>query len=140
MKINEKIKRIRELKGWTQEQIAEKLNMSISGYSNIERGGTNIQFTRLEQIAKILEMELSELVDLDERNIQIFLLQGNDNVENHVVTIHSSDIQLKHELEKAHLTIAHQQKEIEYQQKENLHLNEENNRLKEIIELMKKND
>jgi transcriptional regulator with XRE-family HTH domain len=67
MKINEKIKRIRELKGWTQEQIAEKLNMSISGYSNIERGGTNIQFTRLEQIAKILEMKLSELIDLEEK-------------------------------------------------------------------------
>jgi transcriptional regulator with XRE-family HTH domain len=131
MKINEKIRFIRELKGWSQEDMADKLGMSIGGYANIERGATNIQFSRLEQISQILETKLSELTDLDEKNFQIFLA-GNDNVENQV-TIHSSDMQLQHKLEKAQLKIEQQQKEIHY-------LKEEVTYLKEIIQLMKKDE
>jgi len=131
MKINEKIKRIRELKGWSQEQMAEKLNMSISGYANIERGETNVQFSRLEQISKILEIKLSELIDLDEKNIQIFLLQGNGNIENHLITIQSSDTHLKHELEKAHLLLQERNKEINY-------LKQQVEHLKELLALLKK--
>ncbi|MDG2946910.1 helix-turn-helix domain-containing protein [Bisgaard Taxon 10/6] len=37
MNINEKIRRIRESKEWSQEQMAEKLNMSLNGYAKIER-------------------------------------------------------------------------------------------------------
>lgn len=132
MKINEKIRFIRELKGWSQEEMAEKLNMSLSGYANIERGETNIQFSRLEQISKILDVRLSELTDLEDRNFQIFLT-GNDNDIENQVTINPSNTQLQYELEKAQLKIKHQQQEISY-------LKEEITYLKEIIELMKKNE
>ncbi|MDM8566852.1 helix-turn-helix transcriptional regulator [Candidatus Halobeggiatoa sp. HSG11] len=128
MKINEKIRFIRELKGWSQEEMAEKLNMSSGGYANIERGGTDIQYSRLEQISKILDTKLSELTDLEEKNFQVFLA-GND-IENQV-TIHPSDTQLQHQLEKAQLTIKQQQQEI-------LYLKQEVINLKEIIELIKK--
>lgn len=123
MSINEKIRRIRELKGWSQEQMAEKLHMSVSGYANIERGKTNVQFSKLEQISKILDMKLSELIELNEKNIQILLYAENDNIENHVITIQSSDVHLKHELEKAHLLLQERDKEISY--------------LKELIVLLK---
>jgi len=123
MSINEKIRRIRELKGWSQEQMAEKLHMSVSGYENIERGKTNVQFSKLEQISKILDMKLSELIELNEKNIQILLYAENDNIENHVITIQSSDVHLKHELEKAHLLLQERDKEISY--------------LKELIVLLK---
>ena len=33
MKINEKIKFIREMKGWSQKEMVEKLNMSTNGYA-----------------------------------------------------------------------------------------------------------
>ncbi len=53
--------------------MASKLNMSTGDYSSIKQGETNIQYSRLEQIAKILGLKLSELTDLDDRNFQIYL-------------------------------------------------------------------
>jgi transcriptional regulator with XRE-family HTH domain len=122
MQINEKIKFIRELKGWSQEKMAEKLNMSVGGYANIEHGETNIKFSRLEQISKILGLKVSQLTDLDEKNFQIFLA-GNDNIENKI-TIYSSDISLQHKVDKQEQEIIYLKKEVSY--------------LKEIIEFMKK--
>ncbi len=132
MKINEKIKFIREMKGWSQKEMAEKLNMSTNGYANIERGETNVQYSRLEQIATLLDLKLSELTDLDDKNFQIFLAGDNvgDNTGNHM-TINSSEIQLQHKLEINKLKLEQQQKEILYQK-------EEIANLKEIIELLKK--
>jgi transcriptional regulator with XRE-family HTH domain len=117
MKINDKIRFFRGLKGWSQEEMAEKLNMSLGGYSNIERGETNVQFSRLEQISKVLDVKLSDLTDLDETSFRIFLA-GNNNVENQV-TISSSDEQLRDK--------------IEQQQKEIIYLKQEVNYLKEIM-------
>ncbi len=37
MSVHEKIKLVRQAKGLTQEEAAEKLNMSVSGYGDIER-------------------------------------------------------------------------------------------------------
>ena len=135
MKINEKIKLIRNLKGWSQEEIAEKLAMSIGAYANIERGETNIQLSRLEQISKIFDVKLPDLVDSDEKNFQIFLV-GNgvagNNMDNKI-TICPPNTQQQYELEKSQLKIKYQQKEI-------LYLQEEVAYLKNIIASMTKND
>ncbi len=40
--VYEKIKFFRQTKDWTQEQMAEKLDMSPSGYGGIERGDTDV--------------------------------------------------------------------------------------------------
>ncbi len=130
MKINEKIRFIREMKGWSQKEMAEKLNMSTSGYANIERGETNVQYSRLEQLAKLLDLKLSELTDLDDKNFQIFL-GGNDQDGDNNVTMYSSDTQLQHKLEMNKLTMNQQQKEILYQKAEI-------DNLKKIIELLEK--
>lgn len=37
MKTHEKIRLMRELKQWSQETVAEKLNLSTNGYAKIER-------------------------------------------------------------------------------------------------------
>ena len=94
MEINEKIRFSRELKGWSQKEMADKLNMSINGYANIERGETDIQYSRLEQISQILDLKLSELTDLDDKKFQIFLACEGSNI-----SINSSDGQLQHKLE-----------------------------------------
>ncbi len=131
MEINEKIRFIREMKGWSQKEMAEKLNMSTSGYANIEKGDTNIQYSRLEQIAKLLDLKLSELTDLDDRNFQIFLGDYNDGGNISINSSNSSDSQLQHKLEINKLKLDQQQKEILYQKVEI-------DNLKEIIELLKK--
>ena len=62
MKINKKIKRLREGKHWSQEEVAQKLNMSKNGYAKIERGETSASLGRLEQVAAVLGIGLCELL------------------------------------------------------------------------------
>ena len=62
MNINEKIKRLREGKHWSQEEMAQKLNMSKNGYAKIERGETSASLGRLEQVAAVLGIGLCELL------------------------------------------------------------------------------
>lgn len=38
MKVNEKIRLMREMNYWTQEDMAEKMSMSLNSYSKLERG------------------------------------------------------------------------------------------------------
>ena len=82
MSVNEKIRRIREAKDLTQEQMAEKLGVSQSAYGDIERGDNDPKLSKLQKIADIFEMQLSELVDLSEKgtlNIN-FNKQGKNNI------------------------------------------------------------
>lgn len=69
MNINDKIRRIRESKEWSQEQMAEKLNMSLNGYAKIERGETKLYLDKLEQIAQIQDIDVVELIQSGEKNI-----------------------------------------------------------------------
>lgn len=123
MQLGEKITLMRTLKGLTQEEMAEKLSMSTTGYAKIERGETKLQNPRLEKIADVLGMELSDLLSFDTKNV--FNFSPENCTHNHFAQgyILLTETQCVHELEKAHFMIEQQNKEIVY--------------LKEIIELMK---
>lgn len=69
MTIGSKIKRIREIKQLTQEDMAEKIGMSPQGYGKIERDEADVSFTRLEQIAKVFNMKVEEMIAFDEKVI-----------------------------------------------------------------------
>jgi transcriptional regulator with XRE-family HTH domain len=56
MSVNDKIRLIREAKGLTQEQVAEKLEMSPNAYGNIERGDNDPKLSKLQKIAEIFEL------------------------------------------------------------------------------------
>ena len=53
MSVNEKIKLIREAKGLTQEQVAEKLGVSPTAYGNIERGDNDPKLSKLGLMRQI---------------------------------------------------------------------------------------
>jgi transcriptional regulator with XRE-family HTH domain len=120
MKVHEKIRFMRQSKNWSQEKMADKLGMSVNGYANIERGETDVSFSRLEQIAKVLEVELLELLNFGERNI--FYLVNGDNpsqfnhFENWQCNNHCVDKQpkLQRELEKMSVLLKQLANEIEY--------------------------
>ncbi|AHG80266.1 DNA-binding protein [Mannheimia varigena USDA-ARS-USMARC-1388] len=38
MNVNEKVRFLREARGWSQEEMAERVGFSVHGYSKIERG------------------------------------------------------------------------------------------------------
>lgn len=50
MNVNEKVRFLREAQGWSQEEMAEKVGLSVHGYAKIERGETQLSIPRLRQI------------------------------------------------------------------------------------------
>jgi transcriptional regulator with XRE-family HTH domain len=65
MILGSKIKTIREMKNFTQEYVAERLEMSQSNYSRIERNEINIPIKTLQTIADIFDITLTELIEFD---------------------------------------------------------------------------
>jgi len=116
-----KIKLIRSLKSWTQEEVANKLGITTHSYAKIERGETDVNFSRLQQIAEVMEIDLLQLLSLDEKNI-FNLYKSKYHHSQQIVQVNSSMEQSenKHELEKANLIIEQQKKEIEYLNKNNM--------------------
>lgn len=129
MKIHEKIKVMRLFKNWSQEEMAEKLGYSLSGYTKIEHGETDINISKLEKIAETLGIDLQRLWGLNEGNV--FNVAENCS-PTHLSQgyILLSEAQCAHELDKARLIASQKDMEIFW-------LKEEVDRLKEIISLLK---
>ncbi len=118
MKVHEKIRFMRQSKGWSQEDMADKLNLSVNGYANIERGETDVQISRIEKIAETFGMELLELFSFGEKNV-FYLAGDNSKNFNHCNNLQSTNFsddkkELEHELEKARLLLQQKDKEIAY--------------------------
>lgn len=79
MNISDNIKKFRELKGLGRKEIAAELNLSLSAYSKIERGEVDLTISRIEQIAKILGVDISDLLNFDAS--QVFNISGNQLVQ-----------------------------------------------------------
>jgi transcriptional regulator with XRE-family HTH domain len=56
------IKKCRELKGLRQQDMADKLCMSLRSYQSLENGETKLDLERLGRIAGILEAGMEELL------------------------------------------------------------------------------
>ena len=65
----EKIRKLRELRGFKQSTMARALGLSTKAYSKLENGQTDMSLPRLQQIAQILGMELTDILEFDEENI-----------------------------------------------------------------------
>lgn len=63
--IGKNIRTFRHQHGWSQEDVATRLGISIPAFSKIETGVTDINLSRLEQIANIYEIEVAQLLSLD---------------------------------------------------------------------------
>jgi len=61
--IRERIKAIRIEKGYSQDYMAQMLNISQNSYHKLEKGYTRIHLEKFIEIAKILEVEFSELLN-----------------------------------------------------------------------------
>lgn len=64
--IGDKIRKVRELKGFTQDFMAGKLEMSQRAYSKIENNDIKLDWGRIEDISKILDIEPFDLVSFDD--------------------------------------------------------------------------
>ena len=64
--IGDKIRKVRELKGFTQDYMAGQLEMSQRAYSKIENNDIKLDWSRIENISKILNIEPIDLVSFDD--------------------------------------------------------------------------
>lgn len=70
--VGQKLQILRLQKGFTQEQLGEKLNLSTSAYCKIEYGETDLTMTRLYKIAEVLglsPLELFKILDGGHSNV-----------------------------------------------------------------------
>ncbi len=74
----ENIRKFRELKNLTRDEVATRLEMSLSGYAKLERGEVELSIKRLYQLADILEVPPSQILNFDAS--QIFNISNNQNV------------------------------------------------------------
>ncbi len=108
---------MRHAKKWSQEDMAEKLDMSVNGYANIEHGNSNLHIKRLNQIAEIFGMDLLELFNIGERGILCFIGGNyqNGQINSGKITNYSNEAtELKHEIEKLHLILEKKDQEIKH--------------------------
>jgi transcriptional regulator with XRE-family HTH domain len=69
MKVGNKIHKIRELKNITAKDMADRLDMTLSGYQRIERDEVSINMDRLLEISGIFEMKPEEVLSFDEKYV-----------------------------------------------------------------------
>lgn len=67
--VGEKIRKIREIKGYSQEYVAKKLQMSQNNYSRIELNQVKVNLDRLQEIANVLEIDPSDILNFDEKYV-----------------------------------------------------------------------
>jgi transcriptional regulator with XRE-family HTH domain len=84
MSIGLSIKKLRELKNYTQAYMASQLNLSVSGYGKIERDETEITINRLKEIARILDVNEQTILGFNE-NIVFNMSNNNTAHANGVV-------------------------------------------------------
>ena len=62
-KIGQKIRKIRKAHGLSQEEVAERVNISTTHMSHIETGNTKLSLVVLVGIAAVLEVRIDDLLD-----------------------------------------------------------------------------
>ncbi len=103
-----KIKKIREIKGFSQEFMAKELGMSQSSYSRIEKDDNELNFKRLTEISKIFDIKPLDIINFDDKNVF--------NNTNNEVVINTGDYYAysKKEKELYETRITHLEKEVEF--------------------------
>lgn len=79
MKLNEKLRQLRETNHWSQEEMAERMSMSPSGYAKIERGETKLNIEKLQTIAQIFNIDIVDLMTNDGKNIIVNINESGEN-------------------------------------------------------------
>lgn len=98
------IRAVRHQHNWSQEEVSNKLGISIPAFSKIETGITDINLSRLQQIADIFELTLVQLLSFEDTqdNYQSTHLYDArkklENCENEIVELQRKVISLYEEL------------------------------------------
>jgi transcriptional regulator with XRE-family HTH domain len=105
--LGKRIRLLRHQKGWSQEDVAKRLEISIPAFSKIETGITDVNLSRLEQISKLFDLSIVELltfVDSEEqKNYDSQLDAANKHLQDReaeIIRLQKKIIELYEELRK----------------------------------------
>lgn len=130
MSVNERVRLFRELNQWSQEEMAERMNMSVTGYAKIERGETNLSLHKLKQIASVLQIDLIDLISSNDNGV---ILVGGENNQNHFRNNYYGSQEAEFKIEKLELLLKHKDELLKQKDNELVHLKELINLLKQQI-------
>lgn len=103
--LNEKIRVLREMKNWTQEEMAERVNMSKNGYAKMERGESRLAVETLEKIAQVFDMDMVELINISDKGLVCLFSESNSGT--HYGNFYQGSESVLAQNEKLQLTIQH---------------------------------
>ena len=105
MSVNDKVRALRELNNWSQEEVAERMQISESSYSRLERGKSKLDLEKLEKLAAIFKIDVAELIASDGKGLILF---NGENSCNHSSYYLGHQEELIWEVEKLKLQLQHE--------------------------------
>ena len=78
--IGERLKKARLAKKLTQEQLAEKLDVSVAFLSRAERGDVKINLSRISQLCDLLDISISNVLTGTVSNSKDYLTEDFSNL------------------------------------------------------------
>lgn len=102
LKLGRKIKKLRELRNYSQDYMASQLGLSQSAYSNIETNDAGLNTDRLEKIANLLEITVSDIENFDDRMIFNVHVQNNTDHSKNYGYINSQTNNLDEKIHEIH--------------------------------------
>jgi len=112
-----RIRRMREMVGRTQEEVAKALSMTHQAYSRMERGETGITTERLEKIATALGLNVEDFY-AEEKKVVITNNTNHGEAKENSVQVHLTINENERALEVLQQRIAAQEAEIAYLRKQ----------------------
>lgn len=89
-----KIRMVRELRGYSQDYVAEKLGIAQNSYSKIEANHTKLSADMLQKIAIVLEISPMDIMSQQPAIINLQPNQGTQQAFGYVETFVSSQKEL----------------------------------------------
>jgi transcriptional regulator with XRE-family HTH domain len=78
IELGDNIRKIRELKGFSQQFLGDELNISQKQVSRIETGKTSASFFIINRVCQVLEVDLKALLNFDDQ----YVFNNNNNHQN----------------------------------------------------------
>lgn len=132
MKINEKIRQLREINLLSQEEMADKLGMSVTGYAKIERGEVRSNLPRLEQISEVFNMDICELLAYGDKEKIYFNNTVTDSTNSNSFWLAVGNENLEQVIQQLQLMLSHKDELIAQKDKIIAGLERENSLLQRL--------
>lgn len=105
-----RIKKLRVFKGFTQEDVASKLFLSLKAYQNIEHGITKLDLERIQKLASIFSITISELINTSEIKLQFHETTASESNLREI----NSFLKYPADLDNCHLLLKEKDNEIAF--------------------------